>query len=150
MKARKLGRSSQQDKGSVRSSSSNMVRGGGGEGHGCSGPRTPAVGECFPEADSLRNSLPSKSIRGTVSVTSELIHSHLKTIKMGPKTNKHAQEAKEREAAKKESQQVIAPARTHFIRLFFTVSFANALVFACRRQPRRLLKMRSGQTRTPR
>jgi hypothetical protein len=34
---------------------------------------------------------------------------------MGPKTNKHAQEAKERESAKKESQQVIAPARTHFI-----------------------------------
>ena len=96
-----------------------MLRGGGGGGYGCSGPRTPAFGECFPEADSLRNSLPSKSIRGTVSVTSELIHSHLKTIKMGPKTNKHAQEAKERESAKKESQQVIAPARIHFILDYF-------------------------------
>jgi hypothetical protein len=30
-------------------------------------------------------------------------------FEMGPKTNKHAQEAREREAAKKEAQQVIAP-----------------------------------------
>jgi hypothetical protein len=36
-------------------------------------------------------------------------------MKMGPKTNKHALEAREREAAKKEAQLVVAPCFPSFI-----------------------------------
>jgi hypothetical protein len=46
----------------------------------------------------------------------EICRNRAEAVEMGPKTNKHAQEAKEREAAKKESQQVHTSSRSLLLR----------------------------------